>query len=102
MRLEKYFSVGSEILGLFVNNLTSVYEYYRGNTHKLPLPVQMELSENLGAFSAFFIRFLESALNFEHFEKKDERHGPSIPEVIPSEKRVYLHTQKVMFLKSLS
>ena len=30
----------------------------------------MQLSEKLKTFSAFFIAFSESALNFEHFEKK--------------------------------
>ena len=30
----------------------------------------MQLSEKLETFSPFFIAFLESALNFEHFEKK--------------------------------
>ena len=30
----------------------------------------MQLSEKLKAFSGFFIAVLESALNFEHFEKK--------------------------------
>ena len=30
----------------------------------------MQLSEKLEIFSQFFIEFLESALNFEHFEKK--------------------------------
>ena len=36
----------------------------------LPLPVQMQLSEKPKTFPQFFIAFLESALNFEHFEKK--------------------------------
>ena len=30
----------------------------------------MQLSEKLETFSPFFIAFLESALSFEHFEKK--------------------------------
>ena len=30
----------------------------------------MQLSEKPKTFSQFFIAFLESALNFEHFEKK--------------------------------
>ena len=50
--------------------LTANYEYSRSNTDNLPLPVQMQLSEKLETFSRFFIAFLESALNFEHFEKK--------------------------------
>ena len=50
-----------------LNTLTANYEYSRSNTYNLPLPVQMQLSEKL---ETFFIAFLESALNFEHFEKK--------------------------------
>ena len=50
--------------------MTANYEYSRSNTDNLPLPVQMQLSEKLETFSAFFIAFSESALNFEHFEKK--------------------------------
>ena len=30
----------------------------------------MQLSEKLEIFSQFFVAFLESALHFEHFEKK--------------------------------
>ena len=52
----------------------------------------MQLPEKVEMFSLFFIPFLESSLNFKHFGKKDEPHRPSIPEVIHSEKRVYLHT----------
>ena len=53
-----------------VNTLTANYEYSRNNTDDLPLPVQMQLSGKLKTFSPFFIAFLESTLNFEHFEKK--------------------------------
>ena len=54
-----------------LNTLTANYEYSRSNTDNLPLSVQMQLSEKLEIFSASFIAFLESALNFEHFEKKN-------------------------------
>ena len=50
--------------------LTANYEYSCNNTDDLPLPVQMELSGKLKRFSPFFIAFLESKLNFGHFEKK--------------------------------
>ena len=55
---------------LAFNTLTANYEYSRNNTDDLPLPVQMQLSGKLKTFSGFFIVFLESTLNFEHFEKK--------------------------------
>ena len=59
--------VRSEILGLLVNTLTTNYEYSHSNTDNLPLPFQMQLFKT---FSSFFIAFSESALNFEHFQKK--------------------------------
>ena len=50
--------------------MTANYEYSRSNRGNLPLPIQMQLSEKLKAFSQFFIAFLESTLNFEHLKKK--------------------------------
>ena len=50
--------------------LTANYDYSRSNTDNVLLLVQIQLSEKLATFSQFFIPFLESALNFEHFEKK--------------------------------
>ena len=80
--------------------MTSDYEYSRSNTDKLRLPLQMQLPEKLETFSRFFIAFLESSLNFQQFEEKSERHGPNISEVIHFDRRVYLHTQKTLFLKT--
>ena len=67
---EKSFLVRSEILGLLVNTLTASYEYSRSNRENLPLPIQMYLSEKSKTFSQLLIAFLESTLNFKHFEKK--------------------------------
>ena len=50
----------------------------------------MQLSEKLKSFSQFFIALLESSLNFEHFEKKDEPHSSIISEVIDFQRRAYL------------
>ena len=52
-----------------INTLTANYEYSRSNRDHLLLPIQMQLSEKPKAFSQFVIEFLESTLNFEHFEK---------------------------------
>ena len=71
--------------------LTANYEYSCNNTDDLPLPVQMELSGKLKRFSPFFIAFLESKLNFGHFEKKNQPHSTSISEVIYSQRRVHLN-----------
>ena len=58
------------MLDWVVNALTADDEYSRHNTENLPLPIQMQLSKKPKTFCCIFIAFLESALNFEHFEKK--------------------------------
>ena len=71
--------------------LTSNYDYSRSDRENLLLPIQLQLSDKLKTFSQFFIAFLESTSNFEHFEKKDEPHSSSIYEVTDSERRAYLN-----------
>ena len=54
----------------------------------------MQLSKKAKIFCCIFISFLKSTLNFEHFEKKKKKKGPSslsISEVIDSERRAYLN-----------
>ena len=48
----------------------------------------MQLSENVEIFSALFIAFLESALNFEHLKKKEPL-SSSISEVNDCQRSVY-------------
>ena len=55
--------------------LTANNEYSGSNRENVPIPIQMQLSEKP--------KFLESTLNFEHFEKS-EPHSSSISEVIDS------------------
>ena len=76
---------------ILLNTLTANYEYSRSKTDNLQLPVQMQLSKKPETFSQFFIVFLQSTLNFEHFEKKNEPHSSSIFEVINSQRGVYLN-----------
>ena len=45
-------------------------EYSHSNKENLLLPIQMQLSEKLKRLSEIFIAFLETVLNFKHFEKK--------------------------------
>ena len=72
--------------------MTANYVYSRSNRENLPLPIQMQLSEKPKTFFEFFIAFLESKVNFEHFEKKkNESHNLSISEVIDFERRAYLN-----------
>ena len=48
--------------------------------------------KNQKKFCQIFIAFLESRLNFKHFEKKNEPHSLSISKAIDSERRAYLNT----------
>ena len=73
---KKSFLVTADILGPLVNKLTTAnYEYSRSYKDNLQLPVQIQLSAKLAAFSGVFIAIAEPALNFEHFGKKKQPHG---------------------------
>ena len=62
--------VRSKILGLFVNTLTAAYTYAGRNMQTLTQQVQTPLSLKQKTFSGFFIAFLKSTWNGEHFQKK--------------------------------
>ena len=59
-----------ESVGKTFNMLTASYEYCRSNRENLPLSIQMQLSEKLKKFRCILLLFLESKLNFKHFEQK--------------------------------
>ena len=61
----------------------------------------MQLSKKQKDVSKFFIAFLKSTSNFEHFEKKDGPHSLSISKIIYSEIRDYLIEENVLFQNSL-
>ena len=50
----------------------------------------MQLSEKLKTCCCYFIAFLESTLNLQHFQKKIELHRVNISEIIDSKRRGYL------------
>ena len=60
---------------MFVNTLTADANYPLQDCEYLQVPNQMQLSEKLRNFSEFFVRFLESTLIFNRFQKKDDRHS---------------------------
>ena len=62
--------VRSKILGLFVNTFTAEYTYSRRNMQTLTQQVHTPLSLKQKTFSGFFIAFLKSTWNGEHFAKK--------------------------------
>ena len=69
-------SLKFEIIGLFVNTWTADYKYALPDYENLRFPIQIQLSSKQKTFSRFFIPFMESPSNFEHFQKKKkDRHS---------------------------
>ena len=60
---------------MFVNTLTADDNYSLLNRDKLTQRIRMPLSQKHMAFSQFFLAFLKSTLNFEHFQKKVDPHS---------------------------
>ena len=54
----------------FLNTLTSYDKDSLFSRDKWMQTIQMHLSQKQNIFSDFFSSFLESALNFQHFQKK--------------------------------
>ena len=57
---------------MFVNTLTADEKYSPLNRDNLTDPIRSQLSQKQQAFPQFFLKFSESTLNFEHFQKKDD------------------------------
>ena len=53
--------------------------------------IQMHLSKTQNIFSEYFSAFFESALNFEHFQKKDDPHSLCISEITDHERRASIN-----------
>ena len=49
--------------------------------------IQMPLSQKQNIFPEFFSSFFKFALNFEHFQKKDDPHSLCISEITDHERR---------------
>ena len=62
--------------------------------------VQTTLSLKEKTFSGFFIAFLKSTLNGEHFQKKGESSSLSISEIIDSKRGGYLSAWKALLQNS--
>ena len=71
---------------MFCNTLTALDNYPLQECGNLSSPIQLELSLKPTIFVDFFVSFQESTSNFEHFEKKDERHTYFISEIRECEK----------------
>ena len=96
MSWKKSALVRSKILGLFVNTFTAEYTYSRRIMQTFTQQVQTPLSLKQKTFSGFFIAFLKSTWNGEHFEKKLEPSSLSISEIIDSKRGGYLSAWKAL------
>ena len=96
MSWKKSALVRSKILGLFVNTLNAEYTYSGRNMKILRQQVQTPFSLKQKIFSGFFIAFLKSTWNGEHFQKKGESSSLSISEIIDSKRGGYLSAWKAL------
>ena len=76
--------------------MTAEYTYSRRNMQTFTQQVQAPLSLKQKIFSGFFIAFLKSRWNGEHFEKKGESSSLSISEIIDSKTGGYLSEWKAL------
>ena len=75
IEFERSFLVTWNVLRLFVNTLTANDKYSLISKDNLMQTIQKHLSQKQNKFSPFFSAFFESALNFKHFQKKDDPHS---------------------------
>ena len=85
---------------MFLNTLTAEYTYSRRNMQTFAETVQTPLSLKQKTFSEFFIAFLESTWNGEHFQRKGESSSLSISEIIDSKRGGYLSAWKALLQSS--
>ena len=81
---------------MFLDTLTAEYKYSRRNMLTFAQPVKTPLSLKQNPFSRFFIVFLKSKWNGEHFQKKGESSSLSISEIIDSKRGGYLSAWKAL------
>ena len=68
--------------------MTTDDKYYRRNMLNFTQQIEAPFSQRQKTFSQFFLPFLKSALNLEHFEKKDEYPSLVISRIIDSKEVV--------------
>ena len=77
--------------------MTADGKYSLLNRDNLTQAIQMQLSPKQKTFSKFFLAFLKSSSNFEHFQKKDDSDSWGISKSTESEKQGYINVYKVLF-----
>ena len=80
--------------------MTVEYKYSRCNMKTFEQEIHTPLSLKQKTFSGFFIAFLESTWNGEHFQKKGESSSLSISEIIDSKRGGYLSAWKALLQNS--
>ena len=75
VHLENVSSSGRWNLRSFVNTLTAESKCPVQGFENLQLQIEGKLSEKRKYFSEFFVPFLDSTSNFEHFERKVDHHN---------------------------
>ena len=60
---------------MFVNTLSADDKYSLLKRDNLTQPIRTQLSQKQQTFYEFFLAFSKSALNLEHFQKKDDPHS---------------------------
>ena len=80
--------------------MTAEYTYSRSNMQSFTQQVQTTLSLKQKTFSEFFIAFLKSTWNGEHFQKNGESSSLSISDIIDSKRGGYLSAWKALLQNS--
>ena len=80
--------------------LTAEYKYSRRNMQTFAQHVQTPLSLKQKTFSGFFIAFLKSISNGEHFQKKGDSSTLCISKIIDSKRGGYLSAWKALLQTS--
>ena len=80
--------------------MTAEYKYSRRNMQTFTQQAKTALSLKQNIFSTFFIAFLESTWNGEHFHQKGESSSLSISEIIDSKRDGYLSAWKALLQNS--
>ena len=71
--------------------MTTDDKYSRRNMLNFTKQLEAQLSQKQKTFSGFFIEFLESVLNLEHLENKNEYSVIVISNIIDSERSGFLN-----------
>ena len=87
IELQKFLLDTWNFFRAFLNTLTANDKYSLNSKDKWMQKFQRHFSQKENNFSEFFSPFLESALNFELFQRKDDPHSLCISEFTDQKRR---------------